>query len=75
MRQIFIEDEYGNRSYLPECHGLCDQGRKTCGASCNSGLRVAPPIRRDRPPEPAPPRALRLMGLLVLCLLLAPFVR
>ena len=25
MRRIFVEDENGNRGYLPECHGLCGQ--------------------------------------------------
>ena len=38
MRRIFVEDEHGNRGYLPECHGLCDQGRMACNTptSCRS---------------------------------------
>ncbi len=30
MRRVYIEDENGNRGYLPECHGLCKQGREEC---------------------------------------------
>jgi hypothetical protein len=31
MRRIFVEDENGNRGYLPECHGLCGQkGGSAC---------------------------------------------
>lgn len=38
MRRFIVEDEHGNRGYLPECHGLCDQGRQQCNTptSCRS---------------------------------------
>ena len=25
MRRFIVEDEHGNRGYVPECHGLCGQ--------------------------------------------------
>jgi hypothetical protein len=38
MRRTYIEDEHGNGGYLPECHGLCNQGRSVCSTptTCRS---------------------------------------
>jgi len=30
MSRYIIEDENGNRSYLPVCEGSCDQGKSNC---------------------------------------------
>lgn len=37
-------------------------------------IEPLPPIPREHPPRPHPSRALLLFGVLLLCLLLAPFI-
>ena len=30
MRRYYVEDEDGNRGYLSNCQGWCEQGRRDC---------------------------------------------